>query len=124
MGIGTPQRSSRPLRRLSVGLAERRDKVFIITLSRNHTFVFEITFVAHQYNREVIAFLFALDSQDLPVQSMDLVERLLGVYREYEHKSLSIDHVLFPHCSILLLACGVEDVEEGKLVIDDALLSI
>lgn len=67
MGIGIPRHSSRPLRRLSVGLAERSEKILVITLSRNHTFVFEITFVAHQDNREVIALLFALDSQDLSV---------------------------------------------------------
>jgi hypothetical protein len=44
---------------------------------------------------------------------MNLIEGLLRSYREHEHESLPIDHVLFPHCGILFLAGGVKDVKEG-----------
>lgn len=44
---------------------------------------------------------------------MDLIEGLLRVYGKYEHKTFSIDHVLFSHGGILFLTGGIEDVEKG-----------
>ncbi len=67
MGIGIPQRSFQPLGKKLVQLAAGGGKALIITLSCDHAFVFKITFIAHQYNGEVITFLLAFDSQNLSV---------------------------------------------------------
>jgi hypothetical protein len=75
--------------------------------------VIKIALIAYQDDREVITLLLALNSQDLSVKSMDLIETLLRSYREYEHKPLSINHVLLSHSSIFFLASGIEDVKKG-----------
>ena len=58
------------------------------------------------------------------MELVHLVERCPISEREYQKESLARSHVLLPHCAELLLAGGVQDVQLGHGVIDDALLRV
>ena len=61
---------------------------------------------------------------DLFVELVHFVERSPISKREYQEESLARPHVLLPHGAKLLLAGGVEDVQLGHGVIDNALLGV
>ena len=58
------------------------------------------------------------------MELVHLVERCPISEREYQKESLARSHVLLPHGAELLLAGGVQDVQLGHGVIDDALLRV
>lgn len=83
--------------------------------------VVEIALVADDDDGEVIP---VLDAQDLLLEGQDLLKALPGGDRVDEQKALAGPHVLFPHGRVLFLTGGIEDVEQGDFVVDDALFSV
>lgn len=81
----------------------------------------EIALVAHDDHGEVVL---VLDPEDLLLEGHDLLERLTVDYRVDEQEALAGPHVLLAHGRVLLLAGCVEHVEQGDLIVDDALLAV
>lgn len=81
----------------------------------------EVALVGDDDNGEVIL---VLDAQYLLLEGHDL---LVGGTRGDgvdEEEALARAHVLLAHGRVLLLTGGVEDIEEGDLVVYHALLSV
>lgn len=83
--------------------------------------ILEITLVRHDDDRERVL---VLDPEDLLVEDADFFEGVSGRDGVDQKEALASSHVLLPHGAIFLLASRVEDVEEGNLVVNDALLPV
>jgi hypothetical protein len=81
----------------------------------------EIALVAHDDHGEVVLVLY---SQDLLLESHNLLEALPVGYRVNEQEALSCAHVLFAHGRVLLLSRCIEHIEQSDLVVDDTLLAV
>ena len=92
-----------------------------LTLSGHFPLAFEIALVAHHDHGERVL---VLHSQDLLLECCDLLEALSGCDRVDQEESFACSHVLLAHRRVLFLAGGIEDIEEGDLVIDHALLTV
>jgi len=91
------------------------------TLCGDLSLAVEITLVANDNHGEVVL---VLDAENLLLEGHDLLEALAVGYRVDEQEALARAHVLLAHGRVLLLAGGVEDIEQGDLVVDDALLAV
>jgi len=87
----------------------------------NLAFVLQITFISNDDHREGVSVLHA---ENLLVEGADLLE---GVSRSDgidEKEALARAHVLLTHGTVFLLASGIQDVEEGNLLVNDTLLAV
>ena len=91
------------------------------TLLGNGTLLLQIALVGDDDDGEVVL---VLDAQDLLLEGHDFFEGLARGYGVDEQEALAGAHVLFPHRRVFLLAGGIEDVEQGDLIVDDALLAV
>ncbi len=91
------------------------------TLFCDFSLALEVARVADHHHGEVVL---VLDPEDLLLERGDLLEALSRRDGVYEQESLACAHVLFPHGRIFLLAGRVQHVEQGDLVVDDALLPV
>lgn len=91
------------------------------TLCRHLPLAVEIALVANDDHGEVVLVLY---SQDLLLESHNLLEALPVGYRVDEQEALSCAHVLLTHGRVLLLSSCVEHIEQRNLVVDDALLAV
>jgi hypothetical protein len=104
----------------------------------NLALVLEVALVGNNDDGEVVLVLYA---EDLLVEGRNLLKRAARGDRVDEEESftwrcyygvsaslycgaLTRPHVLLPHGTVLFLASRVEDIEEGDLVINDALLAV
>jgi len=65
-----------------------------------------------------------LDAENLLAEGVDFVEGAAGGDCVDEEEALASAHVLVAHGAVLLLASGIEDVEQRGLSIDGDLLSV
>ena len=65
-----------------------------------------------------------LDPQDLLLEGGNLDEARPAGDGVDQQEALAGAHVLLPHRRILFLAGGVQDIEQGYLIVDHALLAI
>lgn len=83
--------------------------------------VLQVALVPDNHHGEAVL---VLDSQDLLLEGRDLLEALAGCDGVDKQKALAGAHVLLAHRRVLFLAGRVEHVEEGDLVVNDALLPV
>ena len=83
--------------------------------------ILQFAFVADDDYGEII---FVLDAQYLVLEGDDLFKALSRGDAVDEEEAFAGAHVLFAHCRVLFLASGIENVEKGDLIVDDALLAI
>jgi len=81
----------------------------------------EIALVAAEDHGYVVG---VLDTEDLFAEGVDFVEGAAGGDGVDEEEALAGAHVLVAHGAVLLLAGGIEDVEEGGLAVDGDLLPV
>lgn len=67
--------------------------------------------------------VFAFKLKPIPVE-MHVLERLYIIDGKHAEEALAGPHVLIPHGAVLLLTCGIEDVQETRLAIDHHLLPV
>ena len=91
------------------------------TLLGDHALLLQIALVADDDDGEIVL---VLDAQDLLLEGHDFFEGLARRYGVDEQEALAGPHVLFPHCRVLLLACCIQDVQQGDLIVDDTLLAV
>jgi hypothetical protein len=102
-------------------LAAERTSQSLSLLPGDLTLALEIALVADDNHGEVVL---VLDSQNLLLEGGDFLEALAGCDGVDEEETLSGPHVLLAHGAVLLLASGVEDIEQSGLIIDVALLAV
>jgi hypothetical protein len=90
-------------------------------LSCHLTLALQITLVANDNHGEIVL---VFDSQNLLLEGGDFLKTLARSNRIDQQEALSSSHVLFTHSTVFFLACRVQDIKEGDLFIDDALLPI
>lgn len=90
-------------------------------MSENFTLALEIALVADDDHGEVVL---VLDSQDLLLECGDFLEALAGGDGVDEQETLACAHVLLTHGTVLFLAGGIEDIEEGDFIVNDTLLAV
>lgn len=81
----------------------------------------QIALVADQHDRDLVG---VLGTVDLVEQDGDLVEGGAAGDVVDQQEALAVAHPLVLHGAELLLAGGVQDVQDGGLVIDDDLLPV
>lgn len=91
------------------------------TLLRNLSLALQIALVSDNNNWEVVL---VLDSQDLLLKGHDLLEGLSAGDAVDQKEALAGAHVLLAHGGVLFLASGIENVEKGDLIVNDALLAV
>ena len=91
------------------------------TFCAHLTLVLQIALVAHDDDGEVVL---VLDPQYLLLECDNLFKRLARRYAVDEQEALARPHVLLAHRRVLLLAGGVEHIEQRDLIVDDALLAV
>jgi len=109
------------------------------TVHSNLPFIFQVTFVGRNDDRESVL---VLDSKDLLVERGDFFEGVPGGDRIDQEEALSGAHVLLPHgaawlssvspCQsmrsvdkpVFFLSCRIQDVQQGHLIVNDTLLAI
>ena len=93
----------------------------IRTLCRDLSFAIQIALVANHNHGEVVL---VLDAQYLLLECLDFFKRLLRGDGVDEQETLAGAHVLFSHGGVFFLASGIQDIEQGDFVIDNALLAV
>jgi len=83
--------------------------------------VLEVGLVADEDHGDLIS---VLGAEDLVVEDGDLLERGLGGDVVDEEEALAVAHPLVLHGGELLLAGGVENVEQSGFIVDDDLLAV
>lgn len=91
------------------------------TLPGDLSFTLQIALVAHNDHGKVVL---VFDAQDLLLKRCNFVEALTGCDRVDEQESFSCPHVLLSHGGVLFLTRSIEDIEQGDLIIDNALLAV
>lgn len=87
----------------------------------DHTLLVQIALVTDDDDGEIVL---VLDAKDLLLEGHDFFKGLARCYGVDEQEALAGPHVLFPHCRVLLLACCIQDVQKGNLIVDDTLLAV
>lgn len=90
-------------------------------MSENFALALEITLVADNNHGEIVL---VLDSEDLLLECGDFLEALAGSDGVDEQEALACAHILLSHGAVLFLASGIEDIEEGDFIVNDALLAV
>ena len=90
-------------------------------MSRHLAFALQIALVTHDNHGEVVL---VLHPQDLLLESRDFLEALSRRDGVDEQEAFASAHVLLSHGRVLLLTGGIEDVEQGNLIVNDALLAV
>lgn len=91
------------------------------TSSADLPLALQIALVAHDDHGEIVL---VLDPQDLLLECCNFLETLPGCNRVNEQESLAGPHILLPHRGVFFLAGGIENVEQGNLIVNNALLSV
>lgn len=91
------------------------------TLSGHLSLTLQVALVTDDDHGEVVL---VLDPQNLLLEGGDLFEALPGGNGVDEQEAFAGPHVLLAHGAVLLLTGRVEDIEEGDLVVDVALLPV
>lgn len=91
------------------------------TLSCDFSLTLQIALVADDDHREVVL---VFHSQDLLLECSDFLEALSRRDGVDQQETLSRSHVLLSHGGVLLLTGGIENVEQGDLLVDNALLAV
>ena len=130
---------SRPSRKVVINLEKLRR--LEPTICTDLSFIFQVTLVCHDNNRDIILILHA---QYLLVENVDFLEGVARGNRVYKQKTLPSPHILLSHSTInsisqvkanvacatgkdilvFFLTCSVEDIKKGDLVVDNALFSV
>lgn len=81
----------------------------------------KIALVSDNNHREVVLIL---HSQDLLLESHDLLKALSIGDGVDKQEAFASPHVLLPHGRVLLLASCVQNIEERYLIVDNTLLAV
>ena len=90
-------------------------------MSRHLALALQIALVADDNHGEIVL---VLHPQDLLLESRDFLEALPGRDGVDEQEAFTGAHVLLAHGRVLFLTGGIEDVEQGNLIVNDALLAV
>ena len=91
------------------------------TLPRHLTLTLQIALVSNDHHWEVVL---VLDAENLLLESGNFLEALARRNVVDEQEALASPHVLFAHGTVLLLAGGVEDIEQSEFIVNIALLAV
>lgn len=91
------------------------------TLLGDLSFSLQIALVAHDDHGKVVL---VFHTQDLLLERCDFVEALTGCDRVNEQETFTCPHVLLSHGRVLFLTGGIENIEQGDLIVDDTLLAV
>ena len=91
------------------------------TFCRHLALAFQIALVSDDDDGKVVL---VLDPEYLLLECADFLKRLSRGDAVDEQKAFASAHVLFSHRRVLLLAGGVEDIEEGDFFVNDTLLAV
>lgn len=106
------------------GFTERAAKALgeIFAFLAGHlSIALQITLVADQHHREGIA---VLDTSDLLVECIDFFKGQTRGDGVDQNEALAVSHVLLSHGAVFLLASRIQHIQQGGLVVDNALLAI
>lgn len=90
-------------------------------MSRHLALALQIALVADDNHGEIVLVLYP---QDLLLESRDFLEALPRRDGVDKQEAFTGAHVLLAHGRVLLLTGGIEDVEQGNLIVNDALLAV
>lgn len=88
---------------------------------RDHSILLQIALVTHNDDGEVVL---VLDPQNLLLEGHDLLKRLARGDGIDEKETLARPHVLFSHCRVFLLSGCIQNIQQGDLIVNDALLAV
>jgi hypothetical protein len=102
-------------------LAAKRTGQGLTLLPADLALALQIALVACHDHGEVVLVLHA---KNLLLEGGDLLEALSGSDVVDKQEALASTHVLLSHRTVLLLSCGIEDIEQGDLIVNLALLAV
>lgn len=91
------------------------------TLPGDLPFTLQIALVAHDDHGEVVL---VLHPQNLLLKCCNFVKALARCDGVDEQKSFACAHVLLSHGRVLFLTGGIENIEQGNLIVDNTLLAV